>query len=880
MAKGKREDRRNPRQRARKKINKALERNRRAKTEEEQQAFLKKAEDLEKEREKQDQNAIKEGADVLQNKWKRRYQDDQNRFEDKFLLNAFAMEAMKTLYPNEKHKDLDKEGMEAEAERLVEEDDPKDIVITDQDKTLKSILHDVMIYNTFSKVANDEHTTQMGGLSSKEKRCHFESRLVSRIYRNLDALYDDMLKKHNEQKTRELTEEEAEAEDRKELVTASMLNFFEQQMSGKLGLDPTKPIDPAAVHIAETSLFLENEDDRDYAMNPEKKDNEVLEEIRRNMPLFPHTPSSFDVVQGRTGDCYYVSVLAAIADKNPERIREMMKDNGNGTVTVRFFQKVDDHMEPFYVTVDKVVSRTQARGSIWVSTMERALAVSGMMVSNRYDRKADMRPVPAGINDVLKHAEDRAAFSRDPENKKKYPWLFAKNPDRASFWKPDLDQIRGGKESDVFEMLLGDDAIVENMDMRGLAQKKPDSDEDVLPIPFDAAYTDQEKDVFNKIKEALEKKEMVTCGTYPSEQGDSKKIIGLNLRHAYTIRGVEKVNIDGNERLFIRIRNPHGKIGRTYVKDKENRTIRAVVSSELEKTNHEYKDGTCYVELKHFCNEFEICSVAHLKENSQERSVRISREEERTLRAYHTALQQITQRLKDNEGHFGYNSPEYDSLKAYLDNLNQDFPRTYAALNESMDGLKERISAYKAHTKAEVRTDKRRKGKLYACEVAEEIIDICKSGFRRPDHVLMERAVEQGINNLRSSVMETEKKEGHKKLLLARIDKKPVETKQQILRFSELHGGDRKAQNIMKLYEKSKQGLEMYDMIDAVNTAAAYQRKGEKMKTIKDVREHFSKRDKRAFEQKKQEFENGGKKIEDEKKQPVKTTMEEIRFSL
>jgi hypothetical protein len=46
-----------------------------------------------------------------------------------------------------------------------------------------------------------------------------------------------------------------------------------------------------------------------------------------------------DVEQGALGDCYFVAQLAAQAKTNPERIKNLIKDNGNGTFTVTLHLK-------------------------------------------------------------------------------------------------------------------------------------------------------------------------------------------------------------------------------------------------------------------------------------------------------------------------------------------------------------------------------------------------------------------------------------------------------------------------------------------------------------------------------------------------------------
>ena len=56
-----------------------------------------------------------------------------------------------------------------------------------------------------------------------------------------------------------------------------------------------------------------------------------------NGSLFTTTPSHNDEFQGELGDCYFISSLGMIADNNPQAIKNMFIDNGDGTFTVRFY---------------------------------------------------------------------------------------------------------------------------------------------------------------------------------------------------------------------------------------------------------------------------------------------------------------------------------------------------------------------------------------------------------------------------------------------------------------------------------------------------------------------------------------------------------------
>lgn len=101
-----------------------------------------------------------------------------------------------------------------------------------------------------------------------------------------------------------------------------------------------------------------------------------------DQPLFEHKPTIRDVSQGLLGDCYFLSTLINVVSKNPDAIRNMMKDNHDGTVTVRFCDPDGGH---FYVTVEKSIPKRTyvgkskkinpySRGALWVKMMEKAYA--------------------------------------------------------------------------------------------------------------------------------------------------------------------------------------------------------------------------------------------------------------------------------------------------------------------------------------------------------------------------------------------------------------------------------------------------------------------------------------------------------------------------
>ena len=103
------------------------------------------------------------------------------------------------------------------------------------------------------------------------------------------------------------------------------------------------------------------------------------------LPLFSASgPSATDVNQGNIGDCYFVTSLAETAAQNPNAIRNMIHDNGDGTYGVRFY---DTSGKAAYVTVDNKLPTANSAlwtdgsnleyangSSAWVGIVEKAYA--------------------------------------------------------------------------------------------------------------------------------------------------------------------------------------------------------------------------------------------------------------------------------------------------------------------------------------------------------------------------------------------------------------------------------------------------------------------------------------------------------------------------
>ncbi|MBI3182037.1 MAG: hypothetical protein HYZ28_07815 [Myxococcales bacterium] len=102
--------------------------------------------------------------------------------------------------------------------------------------------------------------------------------------------------------------------------------------------------------------------------------------------LFVESASYDDVVQGSIANCYMVSAFSALAHANPDLVKNAIRDNGDGSFTVRFHEQrgYGGAPQPVEVVVDGDLPSSalgpsrygKARESkeLWVSILEKAYA--------------------------------------------------------------------------------------------------------------------------------------------------------------------------------------------------------------------------------------------------------------------------------------------------------------------------------------------------------------------------------------------------------------------------------------------------------------------------------------------------------------------------
>lgn len=196
------------------------------------------------------------------------------------------------------------------------------------------------------------------------------------------------------------TEEWAQAQERELKALKIYEDYFSLDTSGYLKVPEeaanTKEEDRRVIDCTHKNMTGTYEVEERKMVNGEMviekvKKTIVMKDVPRETPLFPHEPSINDVAQGGLGDCYLLAALSAIIHRNPQLIKECMKDHGDGTVTVRLFRNIsktgdgESSLVPYYVKVKKAVPEGQpyASGSLWVQMIEHAYAASGYHKENQ-----------------------------------------------------------------------------------------------------------------------------------------------------------------------------------------------------------------------------------------------------------------------------------------------------------------------------------------------------------------------------------------------------------------------------------------------------------------------------------------------------------------
>lgn len=281
-----------------------------------------------------------------------------------------------------------------------------------------------------------------------------------------------------------------------------------------------------------------------------KKRKVITKHAYESIPLFSGEPRIEDIKQKITGDCYFLSALGAIVYSHPEIIKNSIKDNQDGTVTVRFYDNRSEHLKPCYYTIDKrIPDNLSSSENTWAALMEKAYILHTEHIS-------EIEP--------LSHisAGHRSYFH-------------------------DYKTIDGGLDSEAMAHITGSN----NYGDVDIEISRDNISDEV------GDYTEEVEKLISKFENTL--KENVCCvSNHASKNGNA---INLYNKHAYAVLGIKRVKTRTHKNLaLIKLRNPWGKTIPGYEKLEDGHY-------ELAKSEEE-KNGMFLLDFNDFLKHFNyIC---------------------------------------------------------------------------------------------------------------------------------------------------------------------------------------------------------------------------------------------------------------------------------
>jgi hypothetical protein len=196
---------------------------------------------------------------------------------------------------------------------------------------------------------------------------------------------------------------------------------------------PGAPVGPGGANIKDPDGLTKD-------MNTDGTSKNAL--TRFTGPLFIDGVKPDDVRQGAIGDCYFPAAMAAVASMKPDAIKEAIKDNGDGTYSVRFYEN-GNKSRPVDIKVDGDLyarsyggpvygsslggSTEPAKMELWFPLMEKAYAqwkgsyetigaggVAGKVMSEVLGKSYNYENLSSGNQDQMFDRITRAAANGQP----------------------------------------------------------------------------------------------------------------------------------------------------------------------------------------------------------------------------------------------------------------------------------------------------------------------------------------------------------------------------------------------------------------------------------------------------------------------------------
>ena len=280
---------------------------------------------------------------------------------------------------------------------------------------------------------------------------------------------------------------------------------------------------------------------------------------QKDTPLFAHEPTINDLKQRLVSNCYMVASVTGLVHQDPGLLKQCIRDNGDGTVTVRLYewQEVEQEKEAEPDEIDEMedketVSATQVTDEAKKNT-ELDIDFEGEEIAKR-----ELRPVYIRVIKEIPRIAGADALSAGAL------WMQMIEKACACVGRNGVKGYRSlwyGSGGDFLERLLG--------------------------VSPERVPMDNQDQLFEDLCLARQKGYVYNAGTR-SKVGD-----GLSTGHAYAVLGAEER--DGVK--YVWLRNPYSNHSLQYRSDGSRESTKSGVSSD-----ETY--GQFYMKLDDFCKDF------------------------------------------------------------------------------------------------------------------------------------------------------------------------------------------------------------------------------------------------------------------------------------